>query len=211
VITRQDTVIGYADILAETWGSRATIKELVLDASYPEVVPWLLPRLRDEVGIRLADADPPITMLYLSLGSRHPIYDHLARYYPVKRQPYAWYIRVADLAAFIWHIKPALERRIAKGSLTGLTRTLTLDFYTSRLSLEFKDGRLVGAQNLPTSSTQQYADINFPPLVFLQMLFGYRSLKELRHAFPDVRCKPELRPILDGLFPRRRSWVATLH
>ena len=47
----------------------------------------------------------------------------------------------------------------------------------------------------------------FPPLVFLQLLFGYRDLDELRHAFPDVRARDETVPLLRALFPSRRSLV----
>lgn len=211
VIARRKETVGYVVIPADTWGPRAPIEELVLDASYPEIVPWLLPRLRDESAARFSDADPPVDRLELALGSRHPIYDYLRKYNTIKRSPYAWYIRVADLAAFIWQIKPALEQRIARGPLVGLTRTLTVDFYTGGLHLEFGDGQLTVAENLSDSPPSRDAETSFPPLVFLQLLFGYRSLKELRYAFPDVYSRPEIRPILDGLFPRRQSWVMELY
>jgi hypothetical protein len=44
----------------------------------------------------------------------------------------------------------------------------------------------------------------------LQLLFGYRDLTELRHAFPDVWTKGEARALLPTLFPRRASWVVPL-
>jgi len=43
--------------------------------------------------------------------------------------------------------------------------------------------------------------------VFLQLLFGYRRLDELRHAFPDVWARDEAIPLLRALFPSRRSLV----
>jgi len=213
VITHAEAIVGYVVILAETWGTRAIISELVLDAPYPEMAPWLLPRLRDEIGLRLADASPPITTMALSLGSRHPIYAYLARYYPTRHKPYAWYLRVADLAAFIWHIRDALARRIARGPLAGLTRTLELNFYRGGLRLTLESGQLVAAENLPRSVTviEDAADADFPPLVFLQLLFGYRSYKALSYAFPDVYCKREIRPTLGGLFPKQPSWVVGLY
>jgi GNAT superfamily N-acetyltransferase len=213
VITRAGAIVGYAVILAETWGSDALIPELVLDTSYPEIVPWLLPRLRDEIGIRLASASPPVTTMFLTLNSRHPIYAYLAGYHPAKRRAYNWYLRVADLAAFLWHIRAELARRIARGSLAGLTRTIELNFYNGGLRLAFESGELVGAENLPRSLTvdEDEADANFPPLVFLKLLFGYRRLKELNDIFPDAFCKPEAQPILDGLFPRRPSWIVPLY
>ena len=49
----------------------------------------------------------------------------------------------------------------------------------------------------------------FPPLVFLQLIFGYRSLAELSDAFPDVRAgQGEVVALLEALFPKRHSRVA---
>jgi hypothetical protein len=73
----------------------------------------------------------------------------------------------------------------------------------------WRDGRLaeVGDWQKPTWGE---GDAGFPPDVFLQLLFGYRDLTELRHAFPDVWTKGEARALLPTLFPRRASWVVPL-
>ncbi len=205
-ITRRGETIGYVDILKDTTGSRARVSELVLTGPAPEVIPWLLPRLRDEIAVLRADA-PALESLYLILGRRHPIYPYLAAFHPVRQPPYAWYVRVADLAGFIRLIAPALEQRIAAGPLAGLTTVLSLDFYRDGLRLAFEEGRLTDATNLPPGTA---GDASFPPLVFLQLLFGYRSVKSLTHTFPDVRLTPHSQPILDALFPRRLSWVRPL-
>ena len=47
-----------------------------------------------------------------------------------------------------------------------------------------------------------------PDLVFLKMLFGYRSLEDLEYAFPDcIVSSQEARVLLDILFPRQISQV----
>jgi hypothetical protein len=51
------------------------------------------------------------------------------------------------------------------------------------------------------------ASAGFPPGVFLQLLFGRRTLAELRHILPDVWATPEAEVLLDILFPRRPSHV----
>ncbi len=43
-----------------------------------------------------------------------------------------------------------------------------------------------------------------------QILFGYRSLDELRYAFPDVWASSEAEQLLNVLFPTRPSWVMQL-
>lgn len=48
----------------------------------------------------------------------------------------------------------------------------------------------------------------FPGLTFLQMLFGYRSFEELRHAFPDCWWDGDpSRVLLNILFPKKSSNV----
>lgn len=210
VIVRGEKVVGYTVMAAHAlWGPRAQVLELVLDTPYPEVVPWLVPRLRDEIPVHYADADPPINALDFSLGSTHPIYPYLFKYRPAEYPPYAWYLRVPDLAGFIRHVAPALERRVAACTLAGLTQVFTFDFYRGGLRLEFNEGELVSAEDLPPGA--ENADAGFPPLVFLQLLFGYRNLDELRQAFPDVWVKPEIKPVLDELFPRLPSWIRELY
>jgi len=206
LIIRNNEVAGYVDIAKETQGSRARATELVFNGSMPELAGWLLPRLRDEIAILHADAAPAIEYIYLNLGSRDPIFPYLGAYQPFTQPSYAWYIRAPDLAGFVTLIAPALEKRIAGGPLAGLTTTLSLDFYRSGLKLEFEGGRLTGAVNLLPG---EGVDAMLPPLVFLQLLFGYRSTASLARALPDVRLNQSA-PMLDALFPRRRSWVKPL-
>ena len=63
--------------------------------------------------------------------------------------------------------------------------------------------------NSPSRQTSG-AMAGFPPLVFLQLLFGHRSLRELRHAFPDVWANETGRALLEALFPSRLAWVLPL-
>ncbi|MBN1428123.1 MAG: GNAT family N-acetyltransferase [Anaerolineae bacterium] len=208
-ITQAGKIVGYVIIPLDCWGSSLRIAELVTDVPYPDLIPWLLPRLRDEIPARFPDADPPLKGIDFHLGRRYPVYPYLKCYQPVLHAPYAWYIRVPDPAAFIHQIAPALEKRIAHSPLAGLTRSLTLDFYTSGLRLDFEEGRLAAAANLPRGIEK--SDGRFPPLVFLQLLFGYRSLSQIFHSFPDAGASLEVCTILNTLFPRKPSWVVELY
>ncbi len=208
-ITRAEEVIGYVSIPVDTWGPRPRIDDLVLGESIAEVVPWLMPRLREEVTRLFAQNDPPLLpQLTLALGAHHPIYPYLRSYQHYTQRVYAWYIRVPDVAAFVREVAaPVLERRIAAGPLAGLTRSLTLNFHTGGLRLDFEGGLLAAAENLPRGLAEDAADVAFPPLVFTQLLFGYRSLAQLHRWFPDVWCKAAAWPVVEGLFPRRPSWL----
>ena len=58
--------------------------------------------------------------LSFSLGRTHPLNAVLApSLAPITELPYAWYVRVPDLLAFLQLITPALERRLANSPAAG--------------------------------------------------------------------------------------------
>ena len=151
---------------------------------------------------------PPLSEIALYLGSSHPIYEVLGKELQHNMEPpYAWYVRVKDLPAFLLHISPALEKRLATSPVVGYTGDIMLDFYRGGLRLVFEKGCLTGAEPWMVPPYGSNASGGFPPLVFLQLLFGHRSIEALRHIFPDVWVSEEARPILKALFPTRPSFV----
>ena len=50
-------------------------------------------------------------------------------------------------------------------------------------------------------------DLCIPTDAFVRLVVGYRTLDELRDAWPDTVIKPRSRHILDVLFPRMTSCV----
>jgi hypothetical protein len=74
----------------------------------------------------------------------------------------------------------------------------------------FDRGKLTTVEDWQRPTWDANKDGGFPPLVFLQLLFGYRSLDELRFAFPDVRVNDNVELLVKALFPSRASWVASL-
>ncbi len=151
---------------------------------------------------------PPLSEIALYLGSSHPIYEVLGgELQHTTEPPYAWYVRVKDLPAFLLYIAPALEKRLAASPVVGYSGDITLDFYRGGLRMVFEQGRLMGAEPWRVPLYGSDASGGFPPLVFLQVLFGHRSIDALRHIFPDVWVSEEARPVLKALFPTRPSFV----
>ena len=118
-------------------------------------------------------------------------------------------MRVADLPALLRTLAPALERRLAASPFAGYTGELALDFYRGGLRMAWREGRLaeVGDWQKPIWGE---GHAGFPPGVFLQLLFGYHDLPELRHAFPDVWAEGVAKALLPTLFPKRESWAIPL-
>jgi hypothetical protein len=145
------------------------------------------------------------------LPQEHPVYEVLAAKLGPSHPPYAWYIRVPDLPKFIRHIAPVLERRLVNSPLSGFGGEMKLTFYRSGLRLTFEQGKLREAVDWQAPETnQKWEGAGFPPLVFLQLLFGHRSLDELRYAFPDCWADDEAALLLKILFPKQNSWLFPL-
>jgi len=193
------------------WGQNMPVwaMEVVPGVNLQEVLPPILRAIHGQgLQIQAKENAGPLTEISFNLGETHPVYDVLGKAMAPKRNPpYAWYVRVANLPKFIQHIAPALERRLANSPLWGYSGELKLDFYRGGLRMVFVNGRLKMVENWRRPIWESNEDAAFPPLVFLQLLFGYRSLDDLRHAFPDVWAKDEIELILNVLFPARPSWV----
>jgi hypothetical protein len=104
-------------------------------------------------------------------------------------------------------VSPALEARLAASAVAGHSGTLAVSFYRNGVRLRLEQGRLAEVEPWP-SPGQEEGDAWFPDHSFLQLLFGYRSLGELEHAFPDCAARdPAARALLEALFPRRPSYT----
>lgn len=195
------------------WSAALLVNALMVDAGVPlvRVMPSVLRGVRAlaETVRPMRPDTPPAGAIYFRWASPAlrgamgdtPFVDNA--------YPYAWYLRVADLPRLLHHITPALERRLAESPQAGYTGELTVDFYRGGLHLALEDGKLTAIEDWQRSAWGE-AQAGFPPLVFLQALFGHRCLDELRHIYPDVWAEGDAAPLLDALFPRRPSLLVPL-
>ncbi len=79
------------------------------------------------------------------------------------------------------------------------------------MRLTFAQGALVAADAVrkPTWG-EAWAQAHFPPLVFTQLLLGYRSFADLNYAYMDVGAEGMERALLETLFPPRPSYMLPL-
>jgi hypothetical protein len=146
------------------------------------------------------------------LGSDHPVYRVIPDRLPRQRPPYTFYVRVADLPDFIRIISPVLEKRLASSPIVDYTGELKITFYRSGLRIVFDKGKLVTAEPYRPDPVGHSGNAAFPELTFLQLLFGYRSLEELRYAFADCWAgNDDVTVLLNTLFPKQASlvWAAS--
>jgi hypothetical protein len=216
ILDAQGAVCGYALVATRRWGPALFVRELAFapGADLLRIAPALLRRLRD-LGAQAPSVRPdvpPCSEIAFELGRAHPLYDVLGEALaPRVEPPYAWYVRIPDVPAFLWHIAPALEERLARSMLAGYSGELKLNLFRTGMQMHFEQGRLQAIDPWQAPADDDFAAaLSCPPLTFAQLLLGYRSLDELRATFPDVLARDDRRLLLNTLFPKQHSFVDPL-
>jgi len=215
IVDATGKVCGYTVLGVRRGGRNLYVHGLAL---YPQVnlaaaMPVLLRLLRD-YGINLPTVKPdtpPLSEIEFNFGRAHPVYDVLGQdLAPRAETPYAWYIRIPDVPAFIRHITPVLEERLANSALAAYAGELKVDLYRGGLRLVVAGGKITTVEEWRPPTYGDNANVGFPPLVFVQLLVGYRSLAELQASYPDVEAKNEAAQLINILFPALPSAVNPL-
>jgi hypothetical protein len=201
---------GFLAYLREMRGEtiNCTVYELTGDVTWETATPSVLRHLRRAGEEQAARDGGRLVSIGFDWTPDHPVKKVAASLLSGVDAPFAWYVRMPDVAAFIRHIAPALERRLAESELRGFTGDLRLAFYPHGLQMSFDRGRLTSALEL-ADSPHRTCDAAFPGRTFLQLLLGSRSVEELLHAFAfEARVRNDrARFLLDTLFPKRASAV----
>lgn len=200
--------IGYLQTSHELRGDMVIVQEITfangqsVRAAMPAVLRWM--RIFGEKESQAQNR--PVNAIFFSLGREHPVYDAIPELLPRTRIPYGWYIRVPDVPSFVHHIAPALDSRLAASAMAGFTGELKISEYERGLRLVFENGMLVAASAWQPT-VDEVGDCGFPHRSFLRLVFGEKSLEELRGFYPDCWAKDEADVLLNALFPKRYSCV----
>jgi GNAT superfamily N-acetyltransferase len=178
--------------------------ELASGVSWLAVTPSVLRYLANYGQRQAVRAKKKLSWIAFFASEAHPIFRAAPGSLQSTWGPYAYYVRVADLPGFLRHIAPVLESRLAESIAVGHTSELKLSFYRDGLRLSFARGKL---KKVDAWEPAEGASASFPFLTFLQLLFGYRSLQELRDAYADCEAYGEAVTLLDILFPKLPSEV----
>ncbi len=146
--------------------------------------------------------------LRFRLGLEHPLYDAWPQGFYHKFPPYAWYIRVPDLPAFLIHVRPALDRHLADSVAAGFSGELKLNFFRDGLRMRFEQGRVSEIAGWQPDQPGD-GDAHFPGLQFLHLLCGRRRRGELAAETADCWVNNTAEVLLDALFPpfRGNVWI----
>lgn len=191
-------------------GMFALVFEVAPGISWHAVTPSVL-RFLWKIGQETRSyANKTCNSVGLALGTEHPAYEAAGKSLSDIKRPYAWYIRVPDLAAFMMKITPVLEKRIKESSFVNITKELKIGFYRNGLKIQIEQGKIITVENWKPPYWDK-VDAAFPDLTLLQMIFGHRNYSELAYAFPDCWAKDtEISQLLDTLFPKKASDIFPL-
>lgn len=180
--------------------------ELMENASYANITPAVIRYLWKTGEQYRKESGKPMLGYYFALDGNHPAVKVARAYLPKQNRPYAWYIRVPDLLLFLKTVKPALEKNLFRSCCRAYTGTLELCLYSKGIKFEFADGNITQITESKYPDEKKL-DASFPGLTFLQVLFGWRDIYEVRAAFPDCTAKEEKLPLVDSLFPKMPSRI----
>jgi hypothetical protein len=204
---QEGTAVGLIGIPPVKWGNNsvATLYELAPGFSWSAVTPSVA-RFLWKKGEELAEDQKQTQERFgFFLGECHPVYDVFASHLPQIHKPYAYYLRLPDLLAFLQEIIPALEARLADTPFDYYTGEVKLNFYRDGVKLVFTRGHLDEIKKLGPEDLEK-STASFPELTFTQLLFGHRSMDELDHAYTDCYAKnEESKNLLNTLFPKKPS------
>ncbi|MEE4195128.1 MAG: GNAT family N-acetyltransferase [Anaerolineae bacterium] len=208
ITTNEEEPIGFYIHPGMVWGTSLTIGrfEMMPGQYWAKMIPAVL---RDawKRGVQYAAEKEggACKSLRLTLGENHPAHSLLSHWFKGEYDHYGWYLRVSDLPKFIETIAPALEKRLENSLFHGYSGELKLNFYKDGLKVTFDGGKIVSAAAWRESGDDRDS-ARFPELTFYQLLFGYRSLKELHHIYPDTYARDEEHvELLKVLFPTTKN------
>lgn len=202
----QSRPVGYLVHPGAPWGTMmpAIRFQVAESVSFAAVTPSVI-RYLWKVGQEYCAAwERKLETFAFSLGESHPVYQGIGHH--LRQQPaYAFYLRVPDLPAFLTHIAPVLEARLKESYYAGHTGDLKISFYRDGINMVFDQGRLIKCKTWKPTIRDDEGSAAFPNLTFLQLLFGYRSLNDIRFAYPDCMASAEAEQLLTILFPKKPS------
>ena len=194
-------IIGYFRVHKNMWGPLLEFGEAVLQPGCQEAWPTVLRFAREQAIAR------DYAQLCFALPQSHPLLAIAGRLGAEPERQYAWQVRIVDYAAFLREVAPALEKRLARSPLASCSVPLDINMMAQVLHLQFDHGRL--ASVVQAKEPQGQVTLRMPPLLLTQLLLGYRNCQQLMDCSLDAWAHPQVRPLVDILFPKTESFVYT--
>jgi hypothetical protein len=180
--------------------------ELITDASFANITPAVIRYIWNTGQKYSAESGKTMLGFNFALIGEHPAIKVASNYLPKQKRPYSWYIRVLDLLKFLLLVSPALENNLVHSVCSGYSGALDICLYSKAIKIEMQNGKITSITESKYPDEKKL-DVSFPGLTFLQILFGWRDIHELRYAFSDCTLKEEKLALVESLFPKIPSRI----
>lgn len=216
ILDREDQIVGCLRLQPTRFDGSITVDALMLAAgsSFAQVLPSLMRALPSkEAAVWRSKADmAPVSDVCFHITGSHPIYEllHKDLVRSSAQRPYAWYLRVPNPAHFLAAVRPVLEARLAASPLAGYNGELLINCFRTGLRLRFENGKLLAVEAWRSNDHDSQPKLEIPPLVFVQLLFGHRSLAQLQEHYPDISLDSGIEALVQTLFPALPSSLLAL-
>ena len=186
VLERDGTAVGCYAYGVTTKRDKITVNALEIDeaTNWLDATSSMLVDLK-AVAEELEPADGgKCEKIEFEFGSEHPALKMFDSQFGAEKTPYAWVVRVPDVAALVSRLTPVIEKRLAESDLRAWSGDLKISFYRSGLQMKFDSGKLDAVEN--TGPIERHdAHALYPDLTFTKALFGQHSFTQLRDIYSD--------------------------
>ncbi len=201
--------VGFIGLPPIKWGHNMALNlyEINDRVAWTDVTPSVIRFLWQKGLEKAQEQDKTQKIFGFWLGEAHPAYIAAADQLPRESKPYAYFMRVPDLAAFLNNVRPVLEARLAQSAFVNYSGELKIGFYKDGLLIKFERGKITEIRNLGFDELEK-PDAEFPPLTILHLVFGHRTVRELQEVYIDCRAyREQTANLIDALFPKKPSEV----
>lgn len=200
ILEREGTPVGYYEyhVTPKNDLLRVDAFEVSSAANWFDATTSMLVDLKSlAYGIK-SDTGEPCEKIEFSIGSEHPAFKMFDKQFGAEINPYAWVIRVPDVAKIVSHLSPSIERRLAKSDLRGWSGDLKMSFYTSGLHMAFDNGAIKDVSNTGPIERHE-ANAHYPDRTFTKALFGQFSYSQLREIYTDCYADKQVHSVLQDI------------
>ncbi|MHA1107342.1 MAG: GNAT family N-acetyltransferase [Promethearchaeota archaeon] len=119
---------------------------------------------------------------------------------------YGWQVKIPNLTIFFRHIKSILEQRIEVSQFKGMSREIKINDYHEIITIKFSNGKVTDVTSEVKFSEPGVSDVKIPGPMLYKLILSYNSFDEIKFIMKDAVIKPESKPLIDVLFPKKKSY-----
>jgi hypothetical protein len=145
----------------------------------------------------------------LSISENSSLFNYIKELGGTHFPSYGWQIKIPDLKEFFYLTKGILEERLHNSGFKSLSKTLRISNYQQMVEIVFKKGRISEINSEVGYPDSEETDLRIPGAFLYKLLLGDKNFDELSYILKDSIVLPPSKPIIDVLFPKKKSYLSS--